>query len=361
MTIRACLLRRRLLLAGLAAPWAAVRAIEYPAVERRALVFPRDHGAHPDYRIEWWYLTGWLDARPQPLGFQITFFRSRTPIDPANPSRFAAHQLLIAHAALADPARGTLLHDQRIARTGFGIVTTAEGDTDVRLEDWQFRRAPDGAYACRIGARGFDLQFDATPTQPVLLQGAAGFSRKGPHEAQASHYYSQPHLAVRARLVRDGHAASLDGRAWLDHEWSSTLLDPGAAGWDWIGMNLDGGGALTAFRIRRKDDDGQLWAYASLRDDPSAPVQTFGPEAVRFEALQMWRSTRTGANYPVGQRVTVGARRFETAPLMADQELDTRASSGAVYWEGASRLSEGGRAVGRGYLELTGYVSPLAF
>jgi predicted secreted hydrolase len=168
-------------------------------------------------------------------------------------------------------------------------------------------------------------------------------------------------LAIRARLVRDGRPTALDGLAWLDHEWSSTVLDPGAAGWDWIGMNLDDGGALTAFRIRRRDDSGQLWAYASLRPAANAPVQTFGPDAVRFETLQMWRSARTGANYPVGQRVTVGTRQFETAPLMADQELDTRATSGAVYWEGASRLSEGGRAVGRGYLELTGYVAPLAF
>jgi predicted secreted hydrolase len=361
--------RRRLLVAAVAAPWAATRAatsavaraVEYPAVERRALVFPRDHGAHPDYRIEWWYLTGWLEAQPQPLGFQVTFFRSRTPVDPANPSRFAAHQLLIAHAALADPARGALLHDQRIARSGFGIVTAAEHDTDVRLEDWQFRRAPDGAYACRIAGRSFELQFDATPTQPVILQGDAGFSRKGPREAQASHYYSQPHLAVRARLVREGRAATLDGRAWLDHEWSSTLLDPGAAGWDWIGMNLDDGGALTAFRIRRKGDDAPLWAYASLRTNANAPVQTFGPDAVRFEPLQTWRSARTGANYPVGQRVIVGTRRLETTPLFADQELDTRASSGAVYWEGASRLAESGRPVGRGYLELTGYVAPMAY
>ena len=138
--------RRSLMLAALAAPTAhaapvAARAEpDYAAVTPRPLVFPRDHGAHSAYRIEWWYLTGWLDAQPQPLGFQITFFRSRTPIDPANPSRFAARQLLIAHAALADPTRGALLHDQRIARAGFSVAAE-ERDTDVRLDGWRFARA----------------------------------------------------------------------------------------------------------------------------------------------------------------------------------------------------------------------------
>jgi predicted secreted hydrolase len=356
--------RRSLLLAALATPAArsvAQTAHDEPAyakVTPRPLVFPRDHGAHPEYRIEWWYLTGWLDAQPQPLGFQITFFRSRTPIDPANPSRFAAHQLLIAHAALADPARGGLLHDQRIARAGFS-VTADERDTDVRLDGWRFRREADGRYTATIAAASFELAFDAEPTQPLLLQGDRGFSRKGPRAEQSSHYYSQPQLAVRARLTREGRSATLSGRAWLDHEWSSTVLDANAAGWDWIGMNLDDGTALTAFQIRRKTDAHALYAYAALRAPGATTVQVFAPDAVRFASLATWRSPRTGATYPVAQRIDIGARRFETQPLFADQELDTRATSGTVYWEGASRLLESGKPVGRGYLELTGYVAPL--
>ena len=198
--------RRSLLLGALAtaaaraAPAAPRAEPAFATVTPRPLEFPRDHGAHPDYRIEWWYLTGWLEAQPQPLGFQVTFFRSRTPIDPANPSRFAAHQLLIAHAALADPARGALLHDQRIARAGFSVAAE-ERDTDVRLDGWRFARAADGRYEAAITAGSFELAFEATPTQPLLLQGEAGFSRKGPRAEQASHYYTQPQLAVRARLV----------------------------------------------------------------------------------------------------------------------------------------------------------------
>jgi len=352
-------MKRRAFLAATALPLLPAHAVEYGVVAPRPLAFPRDHGSHPDYRTEWWYLTGWLDAEPQPLGLQITFFRTRTEVDAANPSRFAAKQLIIAHAAVADPARGSLLKDERIARVGFGIAEASEADTDVRLDRWRFARRPDGSYECSAPARGFALQLTATPTQPLLLQGQGGFSRKGPQPAQASYYYSQPHLRVQATLQRDGATRQLSGTAWLDHEWSSTLLDADAAGWDWIGMNLDDGTALTAFQIHRRDSGGKLYAYASLRDAGSSVPRIFAADEVDFTPIERWTSPRTRGVWPVTQRLRVGARTFETKPLFADQELDSRATTGAVYWEGASLLSEGGRRVGRGYLEMTGYVEPI--
>lgn len=351
-------MKRRAFLAAAALPLVRASAVEYAVVTPRPLVFPRDHGAHPGYRTEWWYLTGWLDAA-QPVGLQVTFFRTRTEIDPANPSRFAATQLVIAHAAIADPARGSLLKEERIARTGFGIAEASEADTDVRLDRWRFARRADGSYECTLPARGFSLQFTATPTQPLLLQGEGGFSRKGPQDAQASYYYSQPHLRVAATLQQDGLTRNLAGTAWLDHEWSSTLLDHDAAGWDWVGMNLDDGAALAAFQIRRHGSGGKLYAYASLREGGSALARLFGPGDVDFTPIERWTSPRTRGVWPVAQRIRVGARTFETRPLFADQELDSRATTGAVYWEGASLLNEGGRRVGRGYLEMTGYVEPI--
>jgi predicted secreted hydrolase len=350
--------RRSFLLAMAGCPLATLGA--GPAtVTPRPLVFPRDHGAHPDYRIEWWYLTGWLDAAPEPLGFQVTFFRARTEVDPANPSRFAAKQLVIGHAAIADPARASLLKDERIARTGFGIAEAPETDTDLRLDRWRLARRADGSYECALPARGFTLEFVAVPTQPLLLQGDDGFSSKGPLPAQASFYYSQPQLRVQATLQRDGATRRLAGTAWLDHEWSSTLLDADAAGWDWVGMNLDDGAALTAFQIRRRGNGAKLYAYASLREAGSPRLRLFAPEEVDFTPAERWTSPRTRADWPVAQRIRVGRRSFETKPLFADQELDSRASTGAVYWEGASLLTESGRRVGRGYLEMTGYVEPI--
>lgn len=354
--------RRRLLftLATLATTPASRAAFTYPAVVPRALVFPQDFGAHPDFRTEWWYLTGWLGVSAKPLGFQLTFFRTRTDVDPANPSAFAAHQLVIAHAAIADPARGSLLLDERIARAGLELAEAVSGDTDVKLSGWSLRRDPQtDTYHAQIAARDFTLSFEATASASPWVQGDAGLSRKGPDALQASYYYSRPQLKVQAQLSRGGQMQELAGTAWLDHEWSSAALAPDAVGWDWIGMNLHDGSALVAFQIRSQQA-GQppVKTYAAIRD-ASGRVEIASPAEVSFTPLRYWNSSRHRTAWPVAQRITIGTRIFETRPLMDDQELDSSLTTGAVYWEGASELLEAGQSVGRGYLEMTGYVAPL--
>ena len=327
-------------------------------VPGKQLQFPRDFGAHPDFRTEWWYATGWMETPDgKPLGFQITFFRSATDHDVRNPSRFAPNQLIIAHAAISDPEVGRLLHAEQSAREGFGLAYAKEGNTDVKLDDWSMARDEQGRYQVSVPAREFSLQLTLTPTQAPLLQGDAGYSRKGPMPEQASYYYSEPHLRVSGTVSRQGKPVKVTGSAWLDHEWSTTVLDERAVGWDWIGINLEGGGALTAFRIRSKDGE-QLWAYASVRD-ASGGLRTFSPEEVQFTPHRSWRSPRTGATYPVEMTVRTGHLQWRLLPLQDDQELDSRASTGAVYWEGAVTVQRDGEPVGRGYLEMTGYVSAL--
>lgn len=344
--------------AFLAPPAAAAAPAFSAVVPGKALSFPRDFGAHPDFRTEWWYATGWLTGPDgKPFGFQVTFFRSATEHDRANPSRFAPHQLIIAHAALADAREGRLLHAQKSARAGFGLAYAREGDTDVKLDDWRFARQRDGSYRALVPADAFQLDLALEPTQPPLLQGEQGFSRKGPLPQQASYYYSRPHLKVKGTVSRQGKPVAVTGEAWLDHEWSSTVLDPRAAGWDWIGINLGDGSALMAFRIRAREG-GTLWAHAALRR-PDGTVEHFAPDAVRFTARRTWRSPRTDAEYPVAVTITAGPYHWDIEPLMDDQELDSRASTGAVYWEGAVTVLQEGKAVGRGYLEMTGYVSPM--
>lgn len=322
------------------------------------IIFPRDFGAHPDFRTEWWYATGWLDTPDgKPLGFQITFFRSATDHDPANLSRFAPKQLIIAHAALSDPAAGKLVHDQKSAREGFGLAYAKQGNTDVKLDDWRLTRDADGRYQISVPARDFTLTLSLTPTQAPMLQGESGFSRKGPKPEQASYYYSEPHLKVAGTITRDGKPMTVTGSAWLDHEWSTSVLDADATGWDWIGANLDDGSALMAFQIRSKNGD-KLWAHAALRD-PAGRVTQFKPQDVQFSPARSWRSPRTNASYPVETQLQTGGITWQIIPLQDDQELDSRQSTGAVYWEGAVTIMRDGNAAGRGYLEMTGYVKPL--
>ena len=353
-------LTRRTLLTAAAtlAPASAVAAAPAfaPVVPGRRLVFPRDHGAHPEFRTEWWYITGWLEENGAPLGFQVTFFRTLTGLGEDNPSRFAPRQVLFAHAALSDPRTGRLLHGQRIAREGFGLAEASTRDMDVVLDDWRLVRTPAGVLKTQATGDGFSLDLTLTPTQPLLLQGQEGFSRKGPRPGQASYYYSLPHLKVSGVLSRQGRRRQVRGQAWLDREWSSTLLDPSAVGWDWTGVNLDDGGALTAFRVR--DARGRsLWTGGSLR---TAEGRTWSaPDgAVAFEPGRTWKSPRTGAVYPVAPTVRMktpqGEKRWTLTPLFDDQELDSRPSGGPVYWEGAVRVPGGS-----GYLELTGYAAPL--
>jgi len=329
-----------------------------PVTPDVALSFPHDFGAHPGFRTEWWYVTGWLETPDKkPLGFQITFFRTATAFDRANPSRFAPKQLIIAHAALSDPAVGKLLHDQKSAREGFGLAYTKEGNTDVKLDDWHIIREENGRYQTIIKAHSFTFRLSLTPSQPLMLQGINGFSRKGPRPEQASYYYSEPHLQVTGTVIHHGKPITVIGTAWLDHEWSTSYLDSGADGWDWVGANLDDGSTLMAFRIRGKNGD-EVWAYAALRD-ASGHITRFTPEQVQFDPKRTWRSPRTDATYPVSMRIQTGSTEWLLTPLQDDQELDSRLSVGAVYWEGAVTITRDGKPAGRGYFEMTGYTKPL--
>ncbi len=340
--LRLCLLAGCLLMSAYA-----------PVTPLKPLIFPADFGSHPDFRTEWWYVTGWLTTQQgDPLGFQITFFRTKPDTDPANPSAFAPHQLLIAHCALSDPKRGRLWQDQRIRRAGLQLAEAAEGDTHVWIERWSLKREGE-TYAAKIDAEDFSLDLALSATQGVMINGEAGVSRKGPLAQAASYYYSLPHMRVTGEIARKGVAALVSGEAWFDHEWSSEYLDAEASGWDWIGINLEDGAALMAFRIRGLQGQ-QRWAGATYRSGDGR-VRILQPADIGFRAGRRWMSPRTGIAYPVEWSVRLGSREIQLEPLFDDQENDTRLSTGAIYWEGAVRAYEQRRLIGHGYLELTGY------
>jgi predicted secreted hydrolase len=280
--------------------------------------------------VEWWYVTGWLD---EPLGFQITFFRARPGEESNNPSSFNPRQIILAHAAIADPKRGRLLTDQRAARAGFSLAHAELDRTGVWVDDWRLELEGD-KYQARIAGRDIDLDLTLFASAKPLLQGEGGFSRKGHRPEEASYYYSRPHL----HAVGTVNGKQVTGSAWLDHEWSSAYLAPEAGGWDWCGINLLDGGSFMAFRMR--DKKGGLHYVAP---------------GTSFKVLRTWTSPRTGVEYPVSMQVND----LRLEPLLDDQEFDARAATGTIYWEGAVIAYKGDNAVGRGYLELTGYWKPM--
>jgi predicted secreted hydrolase len=343
-----------------------------PVLPGRVLRFPADHAAHPDFRTEWWYITGALDAPHEHIGFQFTLFRSRliapdwTPEQRANP--LALQQLMFAHGAVSDARRGKILHAERAARVPLGAGFSLT-DCDHFIGNWRIWREdaqPAGqSERFRIQVRDPQLAFDLTLalTQPRMLQGQGGYSQKGPDPRLSSYYVSLPQLAVSGTIrlpdaTNSAPPIAARGRAWFDQEWSSEVLGDTGVGWDWIGINLDDGGSLMAFQIR--DAAGRaVYAHAALRDAAGRMTQ-YGADEVRFEPLRYWVSPRHGqggARYPVAQRITFGPHRIETAPVMDDQELITQRLGRVAYWEGLSRVS--GTLQGRGYLEMTGYAGRL--
>ena len=355
------ILRRYLLLGGLtgAAAWPGGAH----ALAAKVLAFPRDRGSHPEFRTEWWYITGQAASTgsgSRIFGFQLTFFRSRVDGTQGMASKFAARQLLFAHAAITDVKGKKLWHDQRIARDGFGVASASEQDMAIKLRDWSLQ-AEGGHYTADLPASDLALKLQFEETQSVLLQGRQGLSRKGPEEEQASYYYSEPQLATSGSLQVKGQTFEVTGKAWLDHEWSEALLHPSAVGWDWIGMNLDDGSALTAFRLRDKNGNA-VWDGGSFRASKSyqSTLYTFSRGEVIFRPVRRWKSPLSQTAYPVEWIVRTPADFYTVRAVIDNQELDSRASTGAIYWEGLSELIDSnGKHVGSGYLEMTGYAQPL--
>lgn len=378
-----------------AAKASAASAAAGPAPETLSagpLRFPRDHGAHPETRVEWWYVTGVLHlgsaasgpaaaiaatgkdgaGSPRPdFGFQLTFFRVRNDLKRPLQSAFAPDQLMLGHAAISDLGRQRLLHDQQVLRHGFANARTELDDTRVRMAGWQLRRVdgPGGRsrYALLMAseAAGFALELTLDAPQAPLLQGRAGWSRKGPGEQQASRYVSEPQLAGTGRLVlREGGASGareVRALAWLDHEWSNQYLGRGAdaapdraVGWDWLGLNLDDGASLTLFRMRGQDG-AVIWTGGSWRAAAGGVPVDF-EQQLQFEPLAFWKSPVSLATYPVRWRIRTPRGVFMVEAASAAQEVDARRSTGFPYWEGVARVAdEAGRTLGWGYLEMTGY------
>lgn len=323
----------------------------------RRFVFPRDHGAHGEYRTEWWYFTGHLanDAGRE-FGFQLTLFRFElAPRSTPSPSAWRTPRVMLGHFALSDLANARFHAHERLARAHPAIAGATSAPARVWLDDWYIEHAPaavgeSGRWHLRAAQGDVVLELVLDDEAGVVLQGDAGLSAKSAAAGNASYYYSMPRLAAAGGLTLDDDTFDVRGSAWLDREWSTSALDRTQQGWDWFALQLDDGANLMFYRLRDAHGDMGTASAGSLQS-ADGTVHRLGPDDVEIVETGTWTSPTTGIRYPQGWRLVVPAHDIELAldARMPAQEWRQRFR----YWEGA--VSATGSHTGRGYIELTGY------
>jgi len=328
-------------------------------MEPRPFRFPEDHGPHPDYRTEWWYLTGHLDSEDgESFGFQFTLFRnSLSPTEPARISAWSTRQLWMGHLAVTDVRSGVHIHEERFSRGAVGLAGGDNARFRVWMEDWVLEGDP--AFPLTLSADfseergGLTLQIEEGKS-PVL-QGDLGLSQKGPDPGNASYYLSWTRMPLQGTVTLAGRSVTVRGEGWMDREWSTSALAEGQVGWDWFSIQLSDNRELMYFELRREDGTPDPWNHG-VWVEPDGSYRSLDPEEVDLEVVRTWTSPRGGTRYPAGWVLRIPSEGVELFlnPRVADQEMDVSFR----YWEGALDVvgtSRGDPVTGRGFAELTGY------
>lgn len=373
-------MRSRWLLVALAALAAMPVLAQYRlALPGYRYEFPRDHFNHPDFQTEWWYFTGNAHARDgHRFGFELTFFRQGVDrSSPASASPWALRDVYLAHFALSDLDGGRFVHDERVNRSGPGLAgvdadtgTIWNGNWSVVLDPRRAMRNPARpasgtpsrglALDLRAVAERFGLRLSLTSTKPPVIHGANGVSQKAEGAGQASHYVSLTRLDATGEIERDGRTESVQGTAWMDHEFFTNQLGRNQRGWDWMGLQLDDGTELMVYRLRRTDGGADPFSAGTLVEKDGRSLHLRAADFTMTPGGETWTSPSTHARYPISWRLSVPSRGLdlEIRTPLASQELVGRLGLTPSYWEGAvtvSGTSGASKAAGVGYLEMTGY------
>lgn len=342
------------------------------ATSDHAWSFPRDHHAHPDTSIEWWYVTGLatdVDDPARRFGFQFTLFRiGLEPGDPTPVGGFDAAHAVMGHASVTDVARG----DHRFLELFWraspllgGFPPYAGGDDEVLAwarapagtdDRWELRRVAESfRIEARDDAAGASLALALTPTRPHVFQGENGLSAKSSDGTAASLYYSFTRLATTGTITLDGRTLTVSGESWMDREFGSSQLGAAQVGWDWFALRLDDGRDLMLYHLRRAD--GSIDHAHGTLVGVDGEVEWLDPAAWSLEATETWTSPKTGSPYPSRWRLAVPRAGLDLVvrPLVPDQENVSKLLEDLRYWEGAVEVLADGLRVGEGYVELTGY------
>ncbi len=327
-----------------------------PALPGYDYEFPRDHGTHNEYKTEWWYYTGHLRADDgHRYGFELTFFRVGLSTDEQTNAWDLRH-LALAHFAITDVDGRDFRYYEKLNRMTPFTANAVEGRLDVFNEGWRATTLPDGSWRIRAQAGKDALDLVLRTHKPPAIHGENGVSVKSiGFNGSASHYYSMTRLEATGSI--NGRRCS--GQAWMDHEFGSAQLRESQRGWDWFSIQLDNETELMVYLIRRTDGTPDVTSSGSLIDSDGNVIHLRHDQLV-VRPTGSWTSTKSRAKYPMGWRVEVPSMHIALTldPLLKDQELLTKGSTGVTYWEGAVDVSgsSGNSPVrGEGYVEMTGY------
>ena len=337
------------------------------ALEPMTFQFPRDHGAHPEYQIEWWYYTGNLHTDDgKAFGYQLTFFRfALTPEMPERTSHFATNQVYMGHFAITDAANNEYFCFERRSR-GAGGLAGATGDPTYKvwLEDWSATEVEPGVMRLHVASTSDSLEaepqlglsLNLRQTRPPISHGNRGLSQKGPESGNATYYYSLVGLETIGEVTINGKTAAVSGISWMDHEFGTSFLPEGFVGWDWFSLQIENGTTLMLYCLRRSDQSCDPETFGGTLVYPDSRQLRLGTTDFTLTPTRQWTSTDSGATYPSGWHITFPELKIalQVEPLIPNQEF--RASF--TYWEGAVRVRgqiDGAAVNGRGYVELTGY------
>jgi predicted secreted hydrolase len=347
--------------------------------EPQPLQFPEDHLPHPDYRTEWWYMTGNLDAADgRRFGFQVTWFRQgMTRVDHKDhttshrtashstashsTSRWVAHDAWMGHVGVSDVSRETFHQAHRFARGAVGLAgATQNGNTtEIFLDRWQLDMTenPEKNQAqlrLAVDTEATQLRLTGTRNGPTILRGNQGHSQKSATPGNASMYYVWPRIEMAGTLLIEGEEVAVTGQAWLDREWGSSLLDEEQAGWDWFALHLDDGSDLMVYSLRRKD--GGIDPYAVAHRTSAAGLnERWQPTDWSLTPLKYWTSPVTGSTWPISWRLEIPTASFDATVTAVFPNQEHHGAF--AYWEGTVDVigTQSGTPLGRGYLEMTGH------
>ena len=328
-----------------------------PALPGWKYEFPRDHHAHPDFKTEWWYLTGNLeDADGNRFGFQLTFFRQGIRRADGGTTRFAVDDIKLAHFAITDIGGRKFRFEQKVSRGAFGEAGFGDGDRIAWIEDWELLNTGPQAFVIRAEADDFALDLALVSRKPPVFHGENGVSQKSAGEGRASHYYSFTRLEAQGRITLGGRDIAVTGLAWFDQEWATNQLTEDQTGWDWLSLQFEDGTELMLFQIRLREGGRDPFCHGTFveADGWAVPIKN---DDFEFVPGRTWPSPESGAEYPVAWKVRIPRLDLEldVEAALDGQELVLQPIS---YWEGSVTATgtRGGSTVrGRGYLEMTGY------